>query len=165
MRRTITFAAGVAATALSLTGLLALSAGATTPVGPPAPSPAPPPENILAGPLRARADGISLRVTDDAVVRDFTLTYRPGDDSGWHQHPGIVLATVQAGTVLRTLPCRRPQAFTVGQAFTEVGPHFVENRGSTDAVLSITQIAPAGTTGTAFREDLPAPTCRHHPHH
>ena len=165
MRRTTTIAAGIAAATLGLSGLLALSADATPAVGPPVSTPAPPRENTLAGPLRARADGISLRVTDDAVVRDFTLTYRPGDDSGWHQHPGIVLATVQAGTVVRTLPCRRPQAFTVGQAFTEVGPHFVANRGSADAVLSITQIAPAGTTGAAFREDLPAPTCRHRPHH
>lgn len=74
-----------------------------------------------------------------------------------------MLASVQAGTVWRTLPCRAPQAFTAGQAFTEVGAHVVENRDpSVAAVLSITQVGPQGTTGPAFREDLPVPTC--HPH-
>ena len=155
-----TLAVGSAVTVLALSGLVASTASATPPVNPTPPSPNPPPEAILAGPLTARADGIKLKIRDDAVVRNFTLTYLPGANSGWHAHPGIVLAVVKEGTVYQKLPCQRAKKFTVGQAFTEAGPHFVENRGEVNAELIITQIAPAGTVGPEFREDLPKPRCR-----
>jgi hypothetical protein len=155
-----TIAVGSAVTILALSGLVASTASATPPVNPTPPSPNPPPEAILAGPLTARADGIKLKIRDDAVVRNFTLTYLPGANSGWHAHPGIVLAVVKTGTVHQKLPCQRAKKFTVGQAFTEAGPHFVENRGDVNAELIITQIAPAGTVGPEFREDLPKPRCR-----
>ncbi len=65
------------------------------------------------------------------------------------------------------MPHRKPETFAVGQAFTEVGPHFVRNvNTATDrgpsAKLLITQIVPKGTTDE-FREearpecDLPRP--------
>jgi len=155
-----TLAVGSAVTVLALSGLVASTASATPPVYPTAPSPNPPPEATLAGPLTAKADGIKLKIRDDAVVRNFNLTYVPGANSGWHAHPGIVLAVVKAGTVYQKLPCQRAKKFTVGQAFTEAGPHFVENRGEVNAELIITQIAPAGTVGPEFREDLPKPRCR-----
>ncbi len=155
----------VAVATLTVVGVAGLGAGpasATPPVGSVVPSPAPPPEAVSASRVHARADGVGLTLPKDAVVRDFTLTYAPGASSGWHEHPGIVLATVVSGTVSRTLPCRSPETFTAGQAFVEVGPHLVRDAGADPAVLSITQVAPAGTTGAAFREDLPEPTCRSH---
>lgn len=158
-------AATFAATTLVAVGALtAAPATATPPVGPPSSSPSPVPEAVAAERVVAHADGVHLKIPEDGVVRDFTLTYRPGDASGWHRHPGLVLATVVSGTVDRTTPCHRAEQFGAGQVFVEVGPHLVQNRGTQDAVLSITQIAPAGTTGAGFREDLPAPVCRpHHP--
>jgi hypothetical protein len=48
----------------------------------------------------------------------------------------------------------------VGQAFTEAGPHFVDNRGEVNAEPIIAQIALAGTLGPEFREDRPSPQCR-----
>jgi quercetin dioxygenase-like cupin family protein len=165
-----TLVAGVLAATFATTTLVAVAAlgaapaTATPPVGPPSSSPSPVPEATSTEKLVAHADGVHLKIPKDGVVRDFTLTYRPGSSSGWHEHPGLVLATVVSGTVSRTTPCRAPEEFTAGQVFVEVGPHLVQNRGTQDAVLSITQIAPAGTTGAAFREDLPAPVCRpHHP--
>ena len=151
---------GSSLTALAAAGLVGSTASATPPsVPPPIPSPAPPPEASLDGPHNWHSNGIKLKISGDAVVRNFTLTYGPGVNSGWHRHPGLVMATVQSGSVYRTLPCQHRKRFGAGHAFVEVGPHFVENRGSVDAVLIITQIAPAGTTGAAFREDLPAPNC------
>lgn len=162
------FAAGSAVLALAASGLAGSTALATPSGGTTTVPPAPIPEYSLDGPVRAHSDGIKLKTRDDAVVRSFTLTYASGGFSGWHQHPGIVLAVVQSGTVKRKLPCEHAKTFTAGQAFTEVGPHYVFNAdktadgAGTPAVLLITQIAPEGTTDKEFREDLPKPRC--HPH-
>jgi quercetin dioxygenase-like cupin family protein len=168
MRRPTLVASSLAAmfattTLVAVAALGAAPATATPPVGPPSSSPAPVLEYTAAAKVDARSDHVRLKVPKGGVVRDFTLTYKPGDSSGWHEHPGVVLATVVSGTVYRTLPCRRAERFTAGQVFVEVGPHYVANRDAVDAVLSITQIAPKGTTGAGFREDLPEPACR--PHH
>lgn len=151
-----------ATTVLALAGLGAAPALATPPVGSVVPSPAPPPEATSEERVDARADGVRLKLPEGAVVRDFRLTYAPGASSGWHAHPGVVLATVVSGTVHRRVSCGAADTFTAGQVFVEVGPHLVQNTGSDDAVLSITQIAPGGTTGAAFREDLAEPVCRGH---
>jgi len=153
----------VATLALVATLAGAVPAAATPPNGSVVPSPAPPPEAVVQSRVRAHSEGVRLALPEGAVVRDFTLTYGPGSDSGWHEHPGIVLATVVSGTVTRAVPCRKAETFTAGQAFVEVGPHLVRNPGAEPAVLSITQIGPEGTTGATFREDLPEPYCR--PHH
>jgi quercetin dioxygenase-like cupin family protein len=118
------------------------------------------------GPLRAKQDGVSLKVREDTTVRTFELTYAIGGYSGWHAHPGIVVAVVKEGAVVRQAGCAKPETFTVGQAFTEVGTHFVRNQytaatepGAVPAVLSITQIYPAGDPP---REDRQPPKCHHH---
>ena len=131
------------------------------------PYPIPPIDSTLDGPLRASADGIKLKIHDDAIVRNFVLTYGPGAYSGCHEHPGIVLAVVLEGAVERRVPHRKPQTFGVGQAFTEVGPHFVRNvnrstESGPSAKLLITQIVPKGTT--KFREELSESICRPHRH-
>ena len=158
--------------AASVLGLLA-SAGlvSSTASGLPGsgttPYPIPPIDSTLDGPLRASADGIKLKIDDDAIVRNFVLTYGPGAFSGCHEHPGIVLAVVLEGAVERRVPHRKPQTFGVGQAFTEVGPHFVKNVNTSkergpSAKLLITQIVPKGTT--KFREELSESICRPHRH-
>lgn len=167
-----TLAVGAAVTVLAASGLGGSIAAATPATGPatstvPTPVPAP---ATLDGPLTAKSDGIKLKISKDALVRNFNLTYPVGSASGWHSHPGIVLAVVKSGTVVRKLPCEKPEVFTAGDAFTEAGPHFVRNYyevGSTDpdaqpAVLIITQLLPAGTPANEFRGDEPKPKCRSH---
>ena len=95
---------GSSLTALAAAGLVGSTASATPPsVPPPIPSPAPPPEASLDGPHNWHSNGIKLKISGDAVVRNFTLTYGPGVNSGWHRHPGLVLATVVSGTVYRSV--------------------------------------------------------------
>ncbi|WP_210481768.1 cupin domain-containing protein [Naasia sp. SYSU D00948] len=107
---------------------------------------------------KAKADGIELKTQGDVTVLDFELTYAVGGYSGWHEHPGIVIATVKSGTVTRQLDCGPAETFTVGDTFIEVGPHFISNPGSEPAVLSITQLVPSPERD-ARRIDLPAPVC------
>ena len=124
---------------------------------------APLPENLvvgeLDGPAKAKKDRIELKVKQDTTVRAFTLTYKPGSNSGWHRHPGIVVAIVESGTVTRQLEnnCRRVE-FSKGDVFTEVVGHYLENRSrSEDAVLRITQFFPAGAD--PLREDILVNPC------
>jgi hypothetical protein len=136
-------------------------AGSTASATPPS-SPGPAPDgpvlvSKLDGPLKAKANGIDYHIKGDVMVRNFVLKYPAGSNSGWHKHPGLVMASVISGSVTRTLPCKAPETFTVGDAFVEVGPHFVAS--STGAELQITQIAPFGTPPADLREDLPAPIC------
>jgi len=64
------------------------------------------------------------------------------------------------------VPHRKPKKFVAGEAFTEVGPHYVKNVNTSktepSAKLLITQIVPKGTT--MFRKEHPERTCRPHRH-
>ena len=93
-----TLAVGSAVTILALSGLVASTASATPGTGTTRTDFV---DGILAGPDVAKADGIKLKNRQDATVRTFTLTYAVGGDSGWHEHPGIVIAVVKSGTVHR----------------------------------------------------------------
>ena len=90
----------------------------------------------------------------------FTLTYPPGAYSGWHSHPGIVVAVVKSGTVLRQVGCRK-ETFTVGDSFTEVGTHRVSNPETVDAVLEITQIYPSDAPARRIEQTDPCPVASH----
>ncbi|HYI33257.1 MAG TPA: hypothetical protein VEX88_07325 [Glaciibacter sp.] len=108
-------------------------------------------------PSKVTQDGIELKTKTATTVTTFDLTYPPGGFSGWHSHPGIVIVVVKSGAVVRQTGCDAGDTFTVGQAFTEVGPHYVSNPGSEPAVLSITRIFPEAET--VGRIDEPAPVC------
>jgi len=118
---------------------------------------------ILDGPTKAKNDGIELKVKGDVDVASFELNYPIGSFSGWHSHPGIVIANVRSGAVWRQVGCTATR-FSAGEAFTEVAPHYVSNvytiatqDGAVPAVLEITQIYPKGET--VLRQDQPAPRC------
>ena len=150
-----TLAVGSAVTILALSGLVASTASATPAKGISR-------TEFVDGILKpdvVRADGIKLKTKQDSTVRTFTLTYDVGGESGWHEHPGIVIAVVKSGAVDRKLGCERAERFTEGQAFTEVGRHFVSNPGDVPAVLEITAIFPTDTK-EEFRHDLDKPKCR-----
>ena len=84
------------------------------------------------------------------------MRYPAGSFSGWHSHPGVVIALVRSGTVQRQSGCV-VETFTAGQAFTEVGDHYVTNPGTTDAILEITQVYPASFEKNRYEAE--APTC------
>ncbi len=156
--------------ALAASGAIGTAALATPPSGSPQFDTLPvtfrtPPGAItgtLDGPTKAKNDGIELRTKGDVDVTTFELNYPAGSFSGWHKHPGIVIAVVKSGAVWRQVGCTATK-FSVGESFTEVAPHYVSNvvtdTAATDAtaVLEITQIYPKGAT--ALRVDRPAPRC------
>lgn len=159
MKKTLALTSGAA---LLFCGLAGSTANATPPTGT---TPSNQVFGTLSGPAKAKNDGITFKTSDDVKIRTFTLTYDVGGYSGWHQHPGIVVATVVSGTVVQRVGCDKPKLWTAGQSFTEVKPHYVSNLyrsqtpGAVPAVLSITQIYPADIPTPELREDLPAPHC------
>jgi quercetin dioxygenase-like cupin family protein len=140
-------------------GTFALSATAFATDGINAPTAQDLAAGVLDGPAKAKKDKIELEVDQDTAVRAFKLTYTPGSSSGWHRHPGIVVAVVESGTVTRQLEddCA-VKTFAKGDVFTEVVGHLVANPSATeDAVLRITQFVPAGAT--PLRQDMPVDPC------
>ena len=109
-------------------------------------------------PIDANADGVKLRThghIDHAVSR---INIPPGGSSGWHRHPGVVLVTVQSGTLTRyDSECNRDE-FTAGQSFWEAGlsPLVVRNETHAEVINYVTFIVP---TGAALRIDSPNPGC------
>ena len=81
----------------------------------------------------------------------------PGGSSGWHMHPGLVLATVTQGTVTLHANCDA-QAYSQNQSFYEppFSPVMVTNDTAASASFVVTYVVPAGSI---VRIDAPAPDC------
>ena len=108
---------------------------------------------------RINTDGVKLHTRGPVEVSTFTVTLAPRGFTGWHQHPGLLLATVQAGAVVRQVGCRS-RKYRVGETFTEHGRERtgqVTNPSTTEtASFSVTQIAPPGTPR---RHETAPPEC------
>ncbi|ALO07599.1 hypothetical protein AQF52_2003 [Streptomyces venezuelae] len=82
----------------------------------------------------------------DVVVR--TITIAPGGSTGWHHHPGQVIAVVQAGTLTRTFDDSSVEVTSAGGAFVEASgrehAHVGRNLGSEPVVLYVTYLLPKG---------------------
>jgi quercetin dioxygenase-like cupin family protein len=89
------------------------------------------------------------------------ITYAPGGFSGWHSHPGVVLAVLLSGTITRyTTDCAHT-TYNAGQTFVELGHDetmLIRNEGSTPAEVLATLIVPAGTSNAELRIDQPQPS-------
>jgi quercetin dioxygenase-like cupin family protein len=113
--------------------------------------------------VKASADHIQLRSRVATDVATQTITSPPGASSGWHSHPGIVLVSVQSGTVTMYDADCRATRYGPGQAFVEVGDEamLVRNNTTTNAVLYVTLIVPR--SAPLLRIDKPQPaTCSAH---
>jgi hypothetical protein len=121
----------------------------------------------LAGHVQVNADRIKFQTKGDTDVVVQTITYAPGGYSGWHTHPGFVLAVMESGALTIQVGCSvntytGPVApAVVGQSFYESGttPIMARNLGATQAVVRVTYVVPRGS---ATRRDVPlsqAPHC------
>ncbi|MGW1026011.1 cupin domain-containing protein [Streptomyces sp. NPDC002577] len=94
----------------------------------------------------------------DVVVR--TVTIEPGGSTGWHYHPGQVIAVVKSGTLTRTMDDCSVESNPAGTAFVEPsGPdhvHIGRNLGTEPVVLYLTYLLPEGSP---LSVDADAPEC------
>jgi hypothetical protein len=104
----------------------------------------------------------------DLIAQD--IVYHPGDTSGWHYHPGLVLvenegpgvATWHDGCDVITVPANA--------SFSETGHHpmQVDNNSAADFTVHVMYVLP---TGAPPRINTDPPNCNggnhghHHGHH
>lgn len=108
------------------------------------------------------SDRVKFQTKDPTAVRVQKLVWSAGAYSGWHHHPGVIIVTVQSGSV--TVEDSNCSSVTYGPGLPD-GAVFVEGG---DAPLQVTsasgateyamQIAPAANPPVFRIEDDP-PAC------
>lgn len=82
----------------------------------------------------------------EVVVRHVVIA--PGGSTGWHHHPGRLIAVVHKGTLTRTLEDCSVQTSSAGQAIVEDAGdrhvHVGRNLGTEPVELYVTYVIPAG---------------------
>lgn len=88
-----------------------------------------------------------LRVRNVTEVVEQTLTIQPGGDTGWHVHPGLVVLTVQKGTIVRKNADCTEEVFPKGSSFIKQGnlPLNGVNESNEPIELHLTYLKPKGT--------------------
>jgi hypothetical protein len=128
-----------------------------------APSPGPQHRGTLVHAIHANKDGVKVKTrrATDLIAQD--IVFHPGDDSGWHYHPGVVLIQVDGAAgdslVVQDNHCRTFMVPT-GAAFHETGhkPGLVASpsTNTSDITVHIMYILP---TGAPPRVNTDPPRC------
>lgn len=99
----------------------------------------------------------NIKVQNVTRVVEQTLTLQPGGDTGWHIHPGIVILTVQKGTITRRSADCNVEVFPAGTSFVKQGTLALNgvNEGTEPVELHLTYLLPEGAP---LRYEREAPT-------
>jgi hypothetical protein len=112
--------------------------------------------------MHINTDAIKFQTKGDVDLVTATVNFGASGSSGWHSHPGIVLVTVQSGSlVVYDATCAATNQ-PAGSAFVESGdsPLLVRNESTTTgATVLVTYIEPAGTPNSGLRIDRSNPGC------
>ena len=103
--------------------------------------------------------GLEMKISPNADVAVSRVLFPAGTHSGWHTHPGPVIAEVITGTVsfyLGNDPTCTPIVRTAGQTYIEAGdiPHIARNETDEPAENLAIYFAPPGVP---LRHDEPSP--------
>jgi quercetin dioxygenase-like cupin family protein len=123
------------------------------------------PQTLVTGNLdnriQANTDQVKLQTKGLTDVRVQKIVFDAGGNSGWHHHPGIVIATVSAGVVNFTLGCDSTN-YGPGQPAGSVFVEHGDTPGQASSVLGatafVTFVAPHADP-PVFRIEDTAPTC------
>ena len=123
------------------------------------------PESLVTGNLdnriEANTDQVKLQTKGLTDVRIQKIVFDAGGTSGWHHHPGIVIATVASGVVNFTHGCDSTN-YGPGQPAGSVFVEHGDTPGQASSVLGattfVTFVAPHADP-PVFRIEDTAPTC------
>jgi quercetin dioxygenase-like cupin family protein len=123
------------------------------------------PQTLVTGNLdnriEANTDQVKLQTKGLTDVRVQKIVFDAGGNSGWHHHPGIVIATVSSGVVTFTLGCKSTN-YGPGQPAGSVFVEHGDTPGQASSVLGatafVTFVAPHADP-PVFRIEDTAPTC------
>jgi hypothetical protein len=105
--------------------------------------------------------GVTLTTSGPTDVVTQTVTYPPGETSGWHNSEGVALFTVTHGTATVYQADCSSKTFSSRQAFVESGQHpsLLANQSHGDLVVYETHIV---SHGSPLQTDQPNPGCSAH---
>ena len=112
--------------------------------------------------VHLNSDRVKFQTKDFTDVRIQRLDFAPGSFSGWHHHPGIVLVTVQSGSVtLMKSDCSSTTygpGLPDGAVFAEGGDEPVQATSTNGATNYVVLVAPSADPPVFRVEDDP-PDC------
>jgi hypothetical protein len=124
------------------------------------------PESLVTGNLnnqiRANSDQVMLQTRGLTDVRVQKIVIDAAGNSGWHHHPGIVIATVASGVVNFTLGCHSTNygpGQPAGSVFVEYGDTPGQASSVLGATIFVTFVAPHANPPVFRIEDAGPPTC------
>jgi hypothetical protein len=104
--------------------------------------------------VHENSDRVKFQTKDPTIVRDQKLVWTAGAYSGWHHHPGVIIVTVQSGSV--TVEDANCNSTTYGPGLPD-GAVFVEGG---DAPLQVTSAGGATEYATQIAPDASPPVFR-----
>jgi quercetin dioxygenase-like cupin family protein len=94
------------------------------------------------------ADRFTVRTSGPSEFVVKTIVIAPGGSTGWHYHPGPLIAVVRSGTLTHYQADCRAHTYRAGQALVEPSGsdevHLGRNLGAVPVVLYATYVDPAG---------------------
>ena len=103
------------------------------------------------------SDRVKFQTKDPTIVRTQKVVIAAGGFSGWHHHPGIILVSVQSGSVTVEDSHCNSRAYGAGQVFVEAGDDPLQVTSVGGATEYVTQVAPQATPPVFRNEDAPPP--------
>ena len=117
----------------------------------------------IANNVKLNSDRVKFQTKGPTDVRVQMIVFAPGGYSGWHHHPGIVIATVASGEVkfTRGSSCSSTTygpGRAAGSVFVEFGDDPGQAFSGSGATIYATFVAPHATPPVFRIEDNP-PAC------
>ena len=111
--------------------------------------------------VQMNSDEVKFQTKDPTDVRIQRLVFGAGAYSGWHHHPGIILVSVESGTVtLWDSDCNSETygpGLPNGAVFAEGGDDAVQATSTNGATAYVTYVAPSADPPVFRIEDDPPP--------
>jgi hypothetical protein len=112
--------------------------------------------------VQMNSDSVKLQTKGATDVRIQKLVFSAGGFSGWHHHPGIILVSVESGSVtLWNADCSSTTygpGLAAGAVFAEGGDDPVQASSATGGTAYVTYVAPSADPPVFRLEDDP-PAC------
>ena len=112
--------------------------------------------------VQVNSDRVKFQTKDPTTVRVQQLVWAAGAYSGWHHHPGVIIVTVQSGSVtVEDSSCNSVTygpGLPDGAVFVEGGDNPIQVTSASGATEYAMQIAPTANPPVFRTEDNP-PAC------
>lgn len=106
-------------------------------------------------------DRVKFQTKDPTTVRVQKLEFAPGSFTGFHHHPGVVIVSVQSGSLTLVDGSCATEVHGTGSVFVEGENHAHQAVSPGGAIVYVTYIVPRDYSPASekFRVEEPVPFC------